>query len=66
MDMCSISPCFSLYVNLFPSGNKLQMCNQQISDGYGEYLIGIQRQIQRKLTLELKMRSKLRALNTFW
>lgn len=41
MDMCSISSWFFLYVKLFPSGNKLQMCNEQISDGCGEYLIGI-------------------------
>lgn len=48
MDMYSISACFSLFVKLFPSSNELQMCNEQISDGYGEYLIRIQRQNQRK------------------
>lgn len=64
--MCSISACFSLYVKLFPFRKKLQMCNKQIPDGYGEYLTGIQRQDQKPLTLELKMRSELCALNTVW
>lgn len=48
MDMYYISACYTLFVKLFPSSNKLQMCNEQISDGYGEYLIKIQRQNQRK------------------
>lgn len=48
MDVRSISACFSLYVKLFPSGNYSQMCKERFSNGYGEYLIGIQRQNQKK------------------